>query len=154
MTGALKPFPTCDTVLQYFKDEAPEYLLERAGPQSARARAQPASRSGTELPGRAVDRASAGAESGGDSPEYSETNIQEAGVDEPDIIKTDGNRIVAVARARVHLISSVDGKLTLRKTLRERRFEMCSSPVTDCWCSAVTKLNPSSLDPAGPVRPS
>ena len=30
LTGALKPFDTCDTVLQYFKDQAPEYLIERA----------------------------------------------------------------------------------------------------------------------------
>ena len=30
MTGALQPFTTCDTVLQYFKDQAPEYLIERA----------------------------------------------------------------------------------------------------------------------------
>ena len=29
--GALKPFSTCDTVLQYFKDQAPEYLIDRAG---------------------------------------------------------------------------------------------------------------------------
>ena len=31
MAGALKPFDTCDTVLQYFKDQAPEYLIERVG---------------------------------------------------------------------------------------------------------------------------
>ena len=48
---------------------------------------------------------------------YSKTNVQEAGVDEPDIVKTDGNRIVAVARARVHLVGVNGGKLTLRKTL-------------------------------------
>ena len=29
--GALQPFDTCDTVLQYFKGQAPEYLIERAG---------------------------------------------------------------------------------------------------------------------------
>ena len=45
------------------------------------------------------------------------TNVQEAGVDEPDIVKTDGNRIVAVAQARVHLVALDGGKMTLRKTL-------------------------------------
>src|SRR4029453_16912513 len=30
MAGALKPFNTCDTVLEYFKDQAPEYLIDRA----------------------------------------------------------------------------------------------------------------------------
>jgi uncharacterized secreted protein with C-terminal beta-propeller domain len=46
-----------------------------------------------------------------------DTNIQEAGVDEPDIVKTDGRRIVAVAQGRVHLITSVRGQLTRQKTL-------------------------------------
>ena len=32
-------------------------------------------------------------------------------------MKTDGNRIVAVAQARVHLIGLDGGKMTLRKTL-------------------------------------
>ena len=31
MAGALRPFNTCDTVLEYFKDQAPEYLIGRAG---------------------------------------------------------------------------------------------------------------------------
>ena len=31
LAGVLKPFNTCDTALQYFKDQAPEYLIERAG---------------------------------------------------------------------------------------------------------------------------
>ena len=31
MAGALQPFDTCDNVLQYFKDQAPEYLIQRAG---------------------------------------------------------------------------------------------------------------------------
>ena len=34
--GALKPFDTCDTVLQYFKDQAPEYLIEHVGGNMAR----------------------------------------------------------------------------------------------------------------------
>src|SRR4249920_1686640 len=34
--GALKPFDTCDTVLQYFKDQAPEYLIAHAGGNMAR----------------------------------------------------------------------------------------------------------------------
>jgi hypothetical protein len=72
---------------------------------------------GDRTPDLARDSASAGAESGESSPEYSETNIQEADVDEPDIVKTDGSRIVAVARARVHMIDSAGGKLSLRKTL-------------------------------------
>ena len=59
----------------------------------------------------------AGAARAASAPAHSTTNVQEAGVDEPDIVKTDGNRIVAVAQDRVHLIGSSGGKMTLRKTL-------------------------------------
>lgn len=69
------------------------------------------------MPAQADTASSAGAESAGSAPEHSATNIQEAGVDEPDIVKTDGRRIVAVAQGRVHLISSTGGRLTLQKTL-------------------------------------
>jgi uncharacterized secreted protein with C-terminal beta-propeller domain len=105
VSGALRPFPGCDTVLQYFKDQAPEDLIARVG--------------GGVL-ATSEDRAgasSAGAGSAGGAAEHSDTNIQEAGVDEPDIVKTDGRRIVAVAQGRVHLISSVRGELTRHRTL-------------------------------------
>jgi uncharacterized secreted protein with C-terminal beta-propeller domain len=111
----LKPFNTCDSVLQYFKEQAPEYLIERAGQMTTTtvdaggAKAEP-------VPGRAADSSATGAESGR-TPPHSTTNVQETGVDEPDIMKTDGNRIVAVAQARVHLIGLNGSKMTLRKTL-------------------------------------
>ena len=114
LTGVLTPFDTCDTALRYFKDHAADYLIEQASGGGL------VLTSGTarDTPGAAEARDSAGAaESTAGGAEYSETNIQEAGVDEPDIVKTDGHRIVAVAQGRVHLISTVGGKLTLRKTL-------------------------------------
>ena len=106
MAGTLQPFDTCETVLQYFKDQAPEYLIERV----ATAAASPPK------PGRQIRRARL-PQRGQSAPAYSRTNVQEAGIDEPDIVKTDGKRIVAVARARVHLIDANDGKMKLRKTL-------------------------------------
>ena len=107
LTGALKPFDTCDSVLQYFKDQAPEHLIERASGLKAANRTTEAG----------ADSAATTAESGSTPPEHSSTNVQEAGVDEPDIVKTDGNRIVAVAQGRVHLVGLDGGKMTLRKTL-------------------------------------
>jgi uncharacterized secreted protein with C-terminal beta-propeller domain len=118
MAGALQPFNTCDTVLQYFKDQAPDYLIERArgGNMSTTTQAgPPVPRTDQPQQGRAND--SAGAESGGTQREHSTTNVQEAGIDEPDIVKTDGHRIVAVAQARVHLVGLDGGKMTLRKIL-------------------------------------
>ena len=50
-----------------------------------------------------------GGDSGGDSggdPDYSGTNVQEAGVDEPDLIKTDGTRIFALAQGSLHYVDT------------------------------------------------
>jgi beta propeller domain-containing protein len=38
--------------------------------------------------------------------DYSTTNVQEAGVDEPDIVKTDGTHIFAVAQGKLHAIDA------------------------------------------------
>jgi uncharacterized secreted protein with C-terminal beta-propeller domain len=114
LAGVLKPFNTCDTALRYFKDEAPEYLIERAagvaGGAAERTTAVPQQ-------GRVADSSGTAAEPGRTAPEHSTTNVQEAGVDEPDIVKTDGNRIVAVAQGRVHLVGLDGDKMTLRNTL-------------------------------------
>ncbi|WP_420638497.1 beta-propeller domain-containing protein [Candidatus Poriferisocius sp.] len=42
--------------------------------------------------------------SGGDGGGFSSTNVQVVGVDEPDIVKTDGNRILAVAQGHLHYV--------------------------------------------------
>ena len=112
--GALQPFDTCDTVLQYFKDQAPEYLIERAGGGD---RVATDTGSGAAEQRTAKDSSNTTPESASTQQDYSTTNVQEAGVDEPDIVKTDGKRIVAVAQARVHLVGLDGGKMTLRKTL-------------------------------------
>lgn len=49
--------------------------------------------------------AATGGEGGADGVEFSETNVQEQGVDEPDIVKTDGRRIVTVSE---NVITVVD----------------------------------------------
>ncbi len=36
--------------------------------------------------------------------DFSTTNVQEAGIDEPDIVKTDGNRIFAIAKNRLYAV--------------------------------------------------
>ncbi len=114
----LKPFGDCDAVLRYFVDQAPDHLIERAR-QSGANSGGAASRGGV-VPAPAPAEDSTGA-ARREAPTHSTTNLQEVGVDEPDLIKTDGNRIVAVARGRVHLIEVKDGRMTRRKTL----------PVTD-----------------------
>lgn len=74
---------------------------------------------------------SAGGEDGGDAPsgegdpsgggdegvDYSGTNVQEAGVDEPDLVKTDGERVLAFARGKLHFVDASGASPTLRGSL-------------------------------------
>ncbi|MDH5372128.1 MAG: beta-propeller domain-containing protein [Acidimicrobiia bacterium] len=108
--GALVQFDHCDDLLDWIRGEA----LQRVGPWGidgangpwmwatddvAFAVEESASDGGA---GR-LDSAPTASQTGG-SDEFSTTNVQEVGVDEPDIVKTDGQRIVAVAEQRLYVI--------------------------------------------------
>jgi hypothetical protein len=45
------------------------------------------------------------------SPQYSGTNVQEQGVDEPDIVKTDGRRIVTLSNGRLNVVDVATRRL-------------------------------------------
>lgn len=47
-----------------------------------------------------------------DVPDFSGTNVQEAGVDEPDILKTDGRRVFAVTDRKLRVIDVASGTIT------------------------------------------
>lgn len=46
------------------------------------------------------------------APDHSTTNVHEAGVDEPDLVKTDGNRIITVNRGTLRIIDTATKKVT------------------------------------------
>nr|WP_055506446.1 beta-propeller domain-containing protein [Nonomuraea pusilla] len=46
------------------------------------------------------------------TPEHSTTNVHEAGVDEPDLVKTDGNRVLTVAGGTLRVIDTASRKVT------------------------------------------
>ena len=48
--------------------------------------------------------AAEGKSTGAAPPDFSQTNVQEAGVDEPDIVKTDGRTVFAIAGGKLHAI--------------------------------------------------
>src|SRR4051812_15115357 len=54
-----------------------------------------------EIPPSAAQPVSAG---GGAGTDFSTTNVQEAGVDEPDVVKTDGRRIFAVTDGTLRIV--------------------------------------------------
>jgi len=43
------------------------------------------------------------------APSFSSTNVQEAGIDEPDIVKTDGKRVFAIADGKLYALAVADG---------------------------------------------
>src|SRR5687768_15399561 len=49
--------------------------------------------------------------------DYSGTNVQEEGVDEPDLVKTDGNTLFAVANGKLNAVDVSDPKPRLLDTL-------------------------------------
>jgi uncharacterized secreted protein with C-terminal beta-propeller domain len=57
---------------------------------------------------------------GGAGEDTSQTNVQEAGVDEPDTVKTDGNTIFAIANGRLH---AIDARAETPKLLGTLRLE-------------------------------
>ncbi|MFI6918388.1 beta-propeller domain-containing protein [Nonomuraea spiralis] len=46
------------------------------------------------------------------TPEHSTTNVHEAGVDEPDLVKTDGNRVITVVDGTLRIIDTATKKVT------------------------------------------
>lgn len=108
--GALVQFNHCNDLLDWIQAEA----LERVGPWGLDGTGGPWMFDDIAF---AVEESAASDSAGGaqrsspspattvaQSDEFSKTNVQEVGVDEPDIVKTDGKRIVAVADQRLYVI--------------------------------------------------
>ncbi|MER6513081.1 beta-propeller domain-containing protein [Nonomuraea sp. NPDC001636] len=64
--------------------------------------------------------ATARAKTTSDTPEHSTTNVHEAGVDEPDLVKTDGNRIVTVVDGTLRVIDTATKKVTASLKLTKK----------------------------------
>ncbi|WP_109471597.1 beta-propeller domain-containing protein [Ornithinimicrobium cavernae] len=90
----IERFAGCDDLLTYYQANA----LEEVGPYGLGGYGY-----GDEVVAADGD-ASAGAESDGAAPEHSSTNVQEEGVDEADLVKTDGRIIVTTVSGRVQIV--------------------------------------------------
>jgi hypothetical protein len=109
--SSLRPVGDCDALLDHLRVEAagrvgPYGLPGTGGPviaMEATAGADTANRA------PAASTPSAKGDGGAASGTYSTTNNQEVGVDEPDIVKTDGTRIVTVTANRLTVVPVVGG---------------------------------------------
>jgi hypothetical protein len=102
--SSLQPFDSCTEFLDYVKSHA----IERVGPYGLDGYGgYPVEFAAVE---ESLDTTGAtrnfAADGGVKGVDYSGTNVQVAGVDEPDIVKTDGERIFVVAQGRLHWIDA------------------------------------------------
>ena len=99
----LQQHASCDALLHRLRDlgtaAVGPYGFDHGGaaPQAGEAGAAPAS-------GEQADAGTAST--------HSSSNVQEPGVDEPDVVKTDGEIVVALARGRVQVVSVTDRALS------------------------------------------
>ena len=118
--SALVEFDSCDAFIGHVKALA----LERVGPYGLDGGRYPDPFIGEEADVEIMEEsegAAAATVSVASTPkagvDYSTTNVQEIGVDEPDIVKTDGNRILVLAHGILHYIDVSSGSPELVGTL-------------------------------------
>jgi hypothetical protein len=130
LASSLRRFDSCDAVRAWARDELAPRVgaygfpggwggrmgavtedLAMAGADDGRAAA------------REVAPPSPAAQSVPDAPSFSGTNVQVEGVDEPDVVKTDGTRIVSISNGRLHLTSAADARTSSSLTLPEGMFD-------------------------------
>ncbi|NNC91270.1 MAG: benzoate transporter [Acidimicrobiia bacterium] len=119
--AGLVRFDACEDYLNHVKTEAKRivtpYGLENGwyGPMwGGGDMVMEAAGDGGAIPVSGVVRQNSAPEPGVD---YSTTNVQEAGVDEPDVIKTNGDYIYAISNGTLYVID-VTGKPTVTDSLR------------------------------------
>lgn len=118
MALALQPFDACGDFLDFVQQHA----LERVGPWGLEGLVHPwLGRGMIVAEDTAFDVAAPGtvrASSSRANVDYSTTNVQEVGIDEPDIVKTDGERIFAIAQGRLYYVDVSTARPRLRGSLR------------------------------------
>lgn len=96
--GRLEPFQTCDDFVAVARQRALDMLATNGGYVMPMAR------------GGLRDSAASGAKELHATPAaataHSTTNVQEVGIDEPDVVKTDGRRTFAIAGGKVYAIDT------------------------------------------------
>src|SRR5919197_6214088 len=114
----LKRFSSCADLLSYARREARRTgggvgVLPRALPPGVETIGAPQRTSG-EAPAPTAAPA---------TPDFSGTNVQEAGVDEPDVVKTDGKRIYAVTDGWLRIVDVTGGAPRVAGTLKLEGYD-------------------------------
>jgi hypothetical protein len=116
LVSSLRPFDTCGDLLEHARAQAAAHA-DRLGVlgggrgsvvlEDTVASVMPAASGAAAARGVAK---SAPQEAASGMPAFSGTNVQEAGVDEPDTVKTDGKGLFTIARGRLQALDVADGR--------------------------------------------
>lgn len=96
----LVSYGSCDTALAELRTAVTPYV----GPYGLGLYGDGMARGPEAMDGAAAPESKAAAEP---APDHSTTNVQEAGVDEPDLVKTDGKRVVAIKDGALRVVDAV-----------------------------------------------
>lgn len=111
----LRGFGDCEELLSVLKERA----LEQVGPRGLGGGAgggpvaEPVAEAPTDGGG---DEGSPGGDTPRSGPDFSDTNVQESGVDEPDVVKTDGARLLTVTGGVLRDIDVTGSSPVLRRS--------------------------------------
>lgn len=119
----LVPAQTCDDVKEFVADALTEEALENYYQYYYRVGDNQAMDEGAPEPS-----AGAGGDDDSAPSEFTETNVQEEGVDEPDFVKTDGKYIYTIANGELQILKSWPAEETAR--VGRYTFGRASSPMT------------------------
>src|SRR4051794_24956629 len=108
-SSRLRFFAECPDLLTYMQDEALKRVTEwglNVGPWGRYSPGMPiaSATAGTAAPMAVADAAAAGQTTGPVSPDFSGTNTQEVGVDEGDIVETDGTHVFVASQDGVRIV--------------------------------------------------
>ncbi len=107
--SALRPFDGCEALGAHMRREA----LDQVTPYGLRGSVPPMA--GVVADSAAPEAASAVGARGGET--FSTTNVQESGVDEADLVKTDGRSVFAVVDGLLRIVEVSEGRPRLTATL-------------------------------------
>jgi len=111
LISSLEAFQECDELLAYLRTEGAK-VVGPYGFEGGMMRVQPANGRDVAAPTAGATSAQEDRAAGGESEasppstgvDFSATNVQEAGVDEPDLVKTDGKRLVTIAAGQLQVV--------------------------------------------------
>ncbi|MET7297553.1 beta-propeller domain-containing protein [Embleya sp. NPDC005575] len=111
-TMRLTAFDSCGALVDDFRAAALRTMTEKKSVDNAKPGTMSDGEAPAAAPRAAAPQGLAADQAAPTTPEHSTTNTQEQGVDEPDLVKTDGRRVLTVADGRLSVVDAATHRVT------------------------------------------